>query len=92
MDAAMNTSTVTQKGQIVIPAALRQKLGFEPGTKVIITEGKEGEVRVHPASHSYFERFAGLLSEEEGSTTEALLSERNLDRKREASSTEQFSR
>jgi len=27
----MHTSTVTQKGQIVIPAPLRRKLGFEQG-------------------------------------------------------------
>lgn len=80
----MNTSTVTQKGEIVIPAALRRELGFEPGTKVIVTEGEEGEVRVYPATSSYFERFAGLLPGEESATDE-LLAERKRDRKREAS-------
>jgi len=48
----MDTSTVTQKGQIVIPAALRRKLDFEPGTKVIVTEESDGSVRVRPATRS----------------------------------------
>jgi AbrB family looped-hinge helix DNA binding protein len=80
----MNTSTVTQKGQIVIPASLRRKLGFEPGTKVIITEGEDGEVRVRPLTRAHFDQYAGLLAGEP-STTDALLDERARDRDREES-------
>jgi AbrB family looped-hinge helix DNA binding protein len=77
----MGTSTVTEKGQIVIPAPLRRKLGFEPGTKVLITEGEEGEVRVRPLTRSHFEQYAGLLSD--ASATDTLLDERARDRERE---------
>ena len=38
----MHTSTVTQKAQIVIPAPLRRKLGFDRGTKVVIVETDDG--------------------------------------------------
>lgn len=78
----MGTSTVTQKGQIVIPAPLRRKLGIEPGTKVIVTAGKEGDLRVQPLTRAYFERQAGLLSGEP-SATKALLDEREADREKE---------
>jgi len=30
----MSTVTVSDKGQVVIPAAIRQRLGIEPGTKL----------------------------------------------------------
>lgn len=78
----MDTSTVTQKGQIVIPAPLRRKLDIEPGTKVIVTEGEEGELRVQPLTRAYFERQAGLLGDGP-STTKELLDEREADRKKE---------
>lgn len=78
----MDTSTVTQKGQIVIPAALRRKLGFEPGTKVVITEGAEGEVHVRPLTRDHFEQYAGLLPKSP-SATDALIEERRRDRERE---------
>ena len=38
-------STVTAKGQITLPAPLRQRFGFRPGLKVVITADEHG-VRV----------------------------------------------
>ena len=38
-------STVTAKGQITLPAQLRQQFGFRPGQKVAITADEHG-VRV----------------------------------------------
>lgn len=38
-------STVTAKGQITLPARLRQQFGFRPGQKVAITADEHG-VRV----------------------------------------------
>lgn len=38
-------STVTAKGQITLPAELRQKFGFRPGQRVAITADESG-VRV----------------------------------------------
>ena len=77
----MYTSTVTQKGQIVIPAPLRRKLGFDQGTKVIIVETDDG-VEVQLLDNRYFERFAGVLSGE-GNATQALLDERQKEKARE---------
>ena len=77
----MHTSTVTQKGQIVIPAPLRRKLGFEQGTKVVVIETDDG-VEVRPLDARYFEQFAGVLSGE-GDATQALLEERQKDKDRE---------
>lgn len=77
----MHTSTVTKKGQIVIPAPLRRKLGFEQGTKVVIVEA-DGGVEVRPLDDDYFEQFAGLLSGE-GRATQALLDERKQEKGRE---------
>ena len=77
----MHTSTVTQKGQIVIPAPLRRKLGFDQGTKVVIVETDDG-VEVRPLDDRYFERFAGVLSGE-GEATEALLEERRKEKAHE---------
>lgn len=78
----METSTVTKKGQIVIPAPLRRRLGFEEGTKVVVTETSDGGVKVQPLDLSYFEQFAGILGGE-GDATAALLHERNRDKDRE---------
>jgi len=77
----MHTSTVTQKGQIVIPAPLRRKLGFDQGTKVVIIETDAG-VEVHPLDDRYFKRFAGVLSGE-GDATHALLDARQKEKARE---------
>ena len=77
----MHTSTVTQRGQLVIPAPLRRKLGFEQGTKVVVIETDDG-VEVRPLDARYFEQFAGVLSGE-GDATNALLDERNEETARE---------
>jgi AbrB family looped-hinge helix DNA binding protein len=73
----MYTSTVTQNGQISIPAPLRHRLGFEPGTKVVIVETDDG-IEVHPLDKRYFERFAGILSGAENATQE-LLDDRRIE-------------
>jgi AbrB family looped-hinge helix DNA binding protein len=77
----MHTSTVTQKGQIVIPAPLRRKLGFEQGTKVVVLETDDG-VEVRPLDARYFEQFAGVLPGE-GDATNALQEERKEEKARE---------
>ena len=73
----MHTSTVTQTGQIPIPARLRRRLGFEPGTKVVIVETDDG-IEVRPLDERYVERFAGLLSGEE-KAAQALLDDRRRE-------------
>lgn len=74
----MHTSTVTGKGQIVIPAPLRRKLGIRAGTRVAISE-TPGGLRVQPLDRAFFEAYAGLLPGE-GQAVEALLRERAQQR------------
>jgi AbrB family looped-hinge helix DNA binding protein len=42
-------STVTIKGQITIPKAMRDYLNLEPGDKVVFTYLEAGGVRIEPA-------------------------------------------
>jgi AbrB family looped-hinge helix DNA binding protein len=43
----MSTVTVSDKGQVVIPAAIRHRLGIEPGTKLDF-ELEGDTIRVRP--------------------------------------------
>jgi AbrB family looped-hinge helix DNA binding protein len=46
----MNTSTISSKYQIVIPKALRNKMALQPGQRVVMREGKKGEIIVDTTS------------------------------------------
>lgn len=56
----MKTSVVTIKGQIVIPAELRKKIGIRKGTRVYLEE-KNGSILVHPATYAFYEKTYGIL-------------------------------
>jgi antitoxin PrlF len=43
----MSTVTVSEKGQVVIPAAIRRRLGIAPGTKLAF-ELEGDSIRVRP--------------------------------------------
>jgi antitoxin PrlF len=42
----MPSATVTSKGQITIPAEVRNKLGLDPGDRVQFVETREGEFSI----------------------------------------------
>jgi AbrB family looped-hinge helix DNA binding protein len=78
-------ATFSSKGQLVIPVAIRESLGIEPGTRVAIRQ--EGtRVFLEPETMAAKLR---LISEMRGCTaglpsgTEMLLEDRRLERKRE---------
>ena len=78
-------TTVSSKGQMVIPAAFRESLGIEPGTRVAIRQ--EGtRLILEPETLAAKLR---LIREMRGCTaglpsgTEMLLEDRRLERKRE---------
>jgi antitoxin PrlF len=48
----MPSATVTSKGQITIPAEVRNKLGLDPGDRVQFVETREGEFSIVPATGS----------------------------------------
>jgi AbrB family looped-hinge helix DNA binding protein len=77
----METSYVTTKGQLVVPAKLRRKLGIKPGTKVCFVE-RGNEILFQPVTKEYIRSMCGMLKSET-SATEELLEERARDKKRE---------
>lgn len=78
----MNTTVVTTKGQVVIPAKIRRKLNIKKGTRLYIEE-RGDELILKPVTPAYLERIAGVL-QTRGKLSKALLEERARDRKREA--------
>lgn len=77
----MDTSTVTVKGQIVVPARIRKKLGLKKGSKVAIIEDDSG-FSVRLLDRGYFDRFAGMLPQR-GRAIKALLKDRHRERRNE---------
>jgi AbrB family looped-hinge helix DNA binding protein len=78
-------TTVSSKGQMVIPAALRQSLGIEPGTRIAIRQ--EG-TRLILEPETLAAKLQ-LIDEMQGCTagypsgTEMLLEDRRIERQRE---------
>jgi AbrB family looped-hinge helix DNA binding protein len=55
----METS-VTVKGQVVIPAKIRHRLGIKKGSKFHVEE-INGEIILRPLNREYFQRMSGIL-------------------------------
>lgn len=77
----MDTAYVTTKGQLVIPARIRRKLGIKPGTKVCFVE-RGSDILFQPVTKEYIRSISGMLKSAT-SVTEELLDERKRDRERE---------
>jgi AbrB family looped-hinge helix DNA binding protein len=75
----METS-MTIKGQVVIPAKIRKRLGLKKGTKIFVEE-RNGEIVLRPINREYFQRMSGILKG--GGLTKALEQSRQQDLKRE---------
>jgi len=85
----MDSAYVTTKGQLVIPARIRRKLGIKPGTKVCFVE-REGEILFQPVTKEYIRSVCGMLKSAT-SVTEELLNERKKDKEREEAKLEKRS-
>ena len=77
----MVTTTVTSKGQIVIPSQIRRHLNIKKGTRLCIVE-KGNEIVLQPLTKGYFEKVAGILKTK-GKLTQTLMEERRLEKERE---------
>lgn len=55
-------STVTSKGQVVIPAGLRRKLRIRAGTRVAFEE-ENGKLIVQPITDEYIDSLCGILGD-----------------------------
>jgi AbrB family looped-hinge helix DNA binding protein len=56
------SATVTSKGQLVVPAALRRKHGIRAGTQVHFVEDQLGRIVLQPVTEAYIDRLRGLLA------------------------------
>jgi AbrB family looped-hinge helix DNA binding protein len=73
---------LSQKGWIVIPAALRKKYGLKPGTNVRLVD-YGGVLSIVPALDDPIKSGAGMLKGAD-SMTEAVVEEHRQERKRES--------
>lgn len=57
----MTVSTLTSKGQITIPAEIRERLGLRQGDRLVFTIEAEGRVVVRREEGDEGQRLVGLL-------------------------------
>ena len=74
----VETSVVTTKGQLVIPARLRRRFGIKKGTRVTFVEDG-GRLIVQPVTREFIRGLRGSLKREP-SALAALLAERKRER------------
>ena len=58
----MEESTITTKGQIVIPAKLRRRYGLKPGTKVYFIE-RNDEILFQPQTKEFIRSVHGIAGQ-----------------------------
>ena len=76
----MTTTTITSKGQIVIPSKIRKHLNIKPGMRFVVQE-QGRKIIVEKVDENYFDQFAGILKGT--NATEELLKERKREKERE---------
>ena len=74
----MDTSIVTVKGQIVVPAKIRRKFGIKKGTKIAFVE-QNGKLMIQPLDKYYFENLAGILGKD-GDMLKGLMEDKKKER------------
>ena len=74
----IETSVVTTKGQLVIPARLRRRFGIKKGTRVTFVEDA-GRIIVQPVTREFIRGLRGSL-QGEPSALAGLLAERKRER------------
>jgi len=87
----MPISTLSSKGQLVIPKEIRDALGVKPGQKVFFKIVKDHLVEIAPLPEDPVRHFCGIFKEG-ASLTRALLREREEDKKREEKKLNRFFR
>lgn len=74
----METSTVTTKGQVVIPSRIRQKYKIKNGTLVHFID-RDGEIHIVPVTAEFIDLNRGFLGTK-GKLKRALLEEKKKER------------
>lgn len=77
------TTTMTSKGQVTIPKAIREQLGLKPGDRVEFQSTEHGISVRRASQRSVFDRWIGALAHLRGRDTDELLDEmRGSERRR----------
>ncbi len=74
----METSIVTVKGQLVVPAKIRRKFGIKTGTRIAFIE-QNGKIILQPLDKNYFDSLSGILGSG-GKALKALMAEKKRER------------
>lgn len=74
----MKTSTITTKGQIVIPSKIRKRYGLKEGMKVTFIE-KENDIIIKPIDKDYFKNLIGI-TQTHGKALKSLIEEKKKER------------
>jgi len=74
----METSVVTTKGQVVIPAKIRRKFGIKKGTRVAFIE-QDKKLIIQPLDKNYFESLAGII-DTKGKILKSLMEDKKKER------------
>lgn len=74
----MNISSVTSKGQVVIPVKFRRKYKIRGGSKVAFIE-REKRLELKPVDKDYFRRLSGSLGLK-GKMLRSLLNDKKMEK------------
>ena len=77
----VESSTLTSKGQLLVPKRLREKYGIKPGIRIALVESKEGLI-LKPMDEAFFDQFIGNYKES-APTTKEYLKWKKEEKKRE---------
>jgi AbrB family looped-hinge helix DNA binding protein len=72
-------TTMTSKGQIVIPSELRRKYGLEAGVRIQLIDDGE-QIILQPITPAYVRKVRGLLKGNRG--MKALVQDRQMEKER----------
>ena len=82
-------ATVSSKGQVVIPAALRKKFRIKGGTQVAVGE-RDGQITLTPNPYDAMLALCGILSDVEEDVEAWWVGEKRKEREREDAKIEEF--
>ena len=73
-----NISTITQKGQVVIPAEIRRELDIKVGTKVTFQIDK-GSIRIQPITDEFIDSLIGI-AKTKGKALRSLYKDKKIEK------------
>ncbi|CAN5524509.1 hypothetical protein BH10BAC5_BH10BAC5_27790 [soil metagenome] len=73
-----NSSTITQKGQVVIPSEIRKKLNLKKGTRVTFQIEKLG-ILLQPVTDEYIDSLIGIANTQ-GKALKSLFKDKKIEK------------